>query len=102
MRADAPMTADSTIDWPDPRRRDAFERWLAPLAAARGLRRETLRPASADASFRRYLRLDGEAGPAIVMDAPPPHEDVRPFIDIAGRLHEAGLHAPEVLAADVP
>jgi aminoglycoside/choline kinase family phosphotransferase len=50
-----------------------------------------------DASFRRYFRLlaDGEA--RILMDAPPPAEDVRPFIDIDRRLRSAGLHAPEII-----
>jgi hypothetical protein len=62
---------------------------------------DTLAPASADASFRRYLRVQADDGSSrIVMDAPPPQEDVRPFIDIAARITAAGLHAPAVLAAD--
>ncbi|GAP38296.1 putative phosphotransferase related to Ser/Thr protein kinase [Piscinibacter sakaiensis] len=87
--------------WPDPARHAAFEAWLAPLAAAQGLRTDSLRPASADASFRRYLRLDDAAGGSrIVMDAPPPQEDVRPFVAVAEALAAAGLPAPRVLAAD--
>jgi len=61
----------------------------------------SLRPASSDASFRRYLRADLRAGGSVVvMDAPPPQEDVRPFVHVAGLIAEAGLHAPRVLEAD--
>jgi aminoglycoside/choline kinase family phosphotransferase len=88
------------VAWADAARRDAFEAWLAPLMAAHGLDLRTLCPASSDASFRRYLRLQGRAGSLIVMDAPPPQEDVRPFVDIARRIASAGLHAPAVLAVD--
>jgi aminoglycoside/choline kinase family phosphotransferase len=93
--------AADPVSWPDPQRKAAFECWLEPLAAAHGLRPGTLRPASADASFRRYLRLDSTAGASlIVMDAPPPQEDVRPFVHVAGLIRHAGLHGPAVLAAD--
>ncbi|WP_414652359.1 aminoglycoside phosphotransferase family protein, partial [Ideonella sp.] len=89
------------VDWPDAARQAAFERWLAPLAAEQGWQPPTLRPASADASVRRYLRIDGAGGrSAIVMDAPPALIDSRPFLAMAGRIRAAGLHAPEVLAAD--
>ena len=61
----------------------------------------TLRPASSDASFRRYLRADLEGGGSvIVVDAPPPREDVQPFVHVAGLIAAAGLHAPRVLEAD--
>ena len=89
------------IEWPDAAREAAFHTWLAALAPAHGLRPDTLAPASADASFRRYFRvLTADGGSRIVMDAPPPQEDVRPFVDIAARIARAGLHGPEVLAAD--
>jgi aminoglycoside/choline kinase family phosphotransferase len=101
MTAPAPSAPPAPVAWPDPQRRAAFERWLAPLAAQHGLRSETLRAASADASFRRYLRIDSSTGPSlIVMDAPPPQEDVRPFVKVAQLMQEAQLHGPEVLAAD--
>lgn len=91
------------IAWADPARAAAFEAWLSAVAPRHGLRRETLAPASADASFRRYFRLEGAGGTSfIVMDAPPPQEDVRPFVDIAGRIAGAGLQAPQVLEADLP
>jgi N-acetylmuramate 1-kinase len=62
----------------------------------------TLAPASADASFRRYFRLTlGDGSTRIVMDAPPEHEDCRPFIHIAALLAEAGLNAPKILAQDL-
>ena len=57
-------------------------------------------PLSGDASFRRYARLRHHGRRAIVMDAPPPHEDVRPFIAVARTLAAYGYSAPKVLAAD--
>jgi N-acetylmuramate 1-kinase len=90
------------VAWPDAARHAAFLRWLAPLVDCFGLAPATLRAASADASFRRYLRIDSAAhGSLVVMDAPPPQEDVRPFVEIAGRIAAAGLHGPRVHAADV-
>jgi N-acetylmuramate 1-kinase len=93
--------APTPVVWTDAERERAFWRWITPLAASLGLDLATLAPASADASFRRYFRLQGAQGACIVMDAPPPQEDVRPFIDVARRIEAAGLHAPQVLAADV-
>src|SRR5205085_976019 len=66
-------------------------------------------PASEDASFRRYFRvtperastLRGGHATMIAMDAPPPMEDCRPFVHVAGLLRDAGVHAPEVLAQDL-
>ncbi|MFN0182872.1 MAG: aminoglycoside phosphotransferase family protein [Aquabacterium sp.] len=81
-------------------REQALEQWLASLAAQHGLTLATRRPASEDASFRRYWRVDGAGRSWIVMDAPPPLEDVRAFVDVAGRLQAAGLPAPRVHACD--
>ncbi len=90
------------IAWPDAARQAAFEGWLRAAAPAHDLEIDSLQPASADASFRRYLRLATRGGGScIVMDAPPPLEDVRPFVHVAGLLQAAGLHAPRVLAADI-
>jgi aminoglycoside/choline kinase family phosphotransferase len=59
-------------------------------------------PASADASFRRYFRVTLPDGTTrIVMDAPPEHEDCRPFLKVAALLRQAGVHAPEVFAEDL-
>jgi aminoglycoside/choline kinase family phosphotransferase len=54
-----------------------------------------------DASFRRYDRLEKSTGRAVFMDAPPPQEDVRPFVRIAQHLFEQGFSTPKILAADV-
>lgn len=57
--------------------------------------------ASADASFRSYWRVSEGAHSWIVMDAPPDKENTAPWLDIGARLQRAGLHTPEVLAADL-
>ncbi|MEG1831942.1 MAG: phosphotransferase [Burkholderiaceae bacterium] len=92
------MTSDCTA--PDSRRDQALA-WLAGFAPRYRLELDSLAPASADASFRRYFRLPAGAGSLIVMDAPPDKEDVRPFIHVARLLLEAGLNAPRVLEQDV-
>lgn len=79
----------------------ALRQWLETHAAAQGLRLDTLAPVSGDASFRRYFRIQAAGGPQIVMDAPPPHEDCRPFVAIAQRLAAGGLHVPTILAQDL-
>jgi len=53
-----------------------------------------------DASPRRYFRLQADGRSRILMDAPPPAEDIGPFIDIARRLRSSHLHAPEIFYAD--
>lgn len=53
-----------------------------------------------DASFRKYFRLTRLGGTAVVMDAPPPQEDVRPFVRIGRHLIALGLSAPQILAED--
>ena len=58
-------------------------------------------PLAGDASFRRYFRVHHEGRQAVLMDAPPPHEDPRPFISVAEWLCGVGLSAPEVLARDL-
>jgi aminoglycoside/choline kinase family phosphotransferase len=90
------------VIWTDAQRAAHFEQWLRRVAPAQGLAPETLRLASADASFRRYLRIDGAAGSRIIMDAPPDKEDCRPFVQVAQLMREAGLNAPQVLDWDQP
>jgi aminoglycoside/choline kinase family phosphotransferase len=58
-------------------------------------------PASADASFRRYFRLQSGSESFIAMDAPPAQEDCLPFVRIAGYLEAMGLNAPRVIEADL-
>ncbi|MBL8644740.1 MAG: phosphotransferase [Rhodospirillaceae bacterium] len=53
-----------------------------------------------DASFRKYDRLEGPKGRAVLMDAPPPQEDVRPFVRIAKHLHALGFSVPAIWAED--
>jgi len=71
--------------------------------AARQLEGDSLdiAPASADASFRRYFRVTAKGRDYIVMDAPPAHEDCRPFIAVARLFGDAGVHVPQVLAQDL-
>ncbi len=59
-------------------------------------------PVAGDASFRRYFRVESAArGKAILMDAPPPHEDPRPFIHVAQYLNGHQFRAPEIFATDL-
>lgn len=97
--APAPSTsADLEVHWADPTRHALFELWLSEMASGQGLLPETLRIASADASFRRYLRVDTVQGESrIVMDAPPDKENSAPFVKIAELIQAAGLRGPEVL-----
>ncbi len=86
--------------WADTQREADFNTWLARLAPLHSLVINSVRSASADASFRRYLRVDGKQGSYIIMDAPPDKEDCQAFVKVAQLLHQAQVHAPEVLAWD--
>ena len=89
----------SNVTWAEPQRQLACISWLEALAQTHGLVLSSLRIASADASFRRYLRVDTQAGASlIVMDAPPDKENCEPFVKVAKLMQLAGLKAPEVLA----
>ena len=89
----------SNVTWAEPQRQLACISWLEALAQTHGLVPSSLRIASADASFRRYLRVDTQAGTSlIVMDAPPDKENCEPFVKVAKLMQLAGLKAPEVLA----
>ena len=99
--APANPSGATSISWADPARRAAFDAWLARVAPAQRLRPASLRIASADASFRRYFRLDTEDGATrIVMDAPPAQENSAPFVHVAGLMQAAGLNVPQVLDWD--
>ena len=75
--------------------------WLTDVPALK-LVPESIRPASSDASFRRYFRIDSADGSTcIAMDAPPQHEDVRPFIHVAEVFGDTGVSVPKILAQDV-
>jgi N-acetylmuramate 1-kinase len=89
-----------TVDWADVARQSAFFAWLNGLTSGFGIDVSSLRVASADASFRRYLRIDTQAGSRIIMDAPPHKENSKPFVEVARLMAGAGLNAPEVLNWD--
>jgi aminoglycoside/choline kinase family phosphotransferase len=61
----------------------------------------TLTAASSDASFRRYFRWEGQGRSFIVMDAPPPQENCKPFVDIARLLATSGINVPVIHAEDL-
>lgn len=81
-----------------------LDQQLPALFAARGwgaVPYASLTSASSDASFRRYFRWQGAERSLIVMDAPPPQEDCRPFVQIAELLAAAQVNVPQILAADL-
>jgi len=79
-------------------RLQALQDWAARQLGGDSL---DIAPASADASFRRYFRVTAKGRDYIVMDAPPAHEDCRPFIAVARLFGDAGVHVPQVLAQDL-
>jgi len=76
------------------------ESQIAGFLAAHGWSNAARRRIAGDASFRKYDRLEGPQGRVVLMDAPPPHENVRPWILIARHLHDLGFSVPAILAAD--
>ena len=79
-------------------RRDLARHFLDRHAPGAG----TMRPASSDASNRRYWRADYPDGTSrVVMDSPPAQEPVEPFLDIHARLEAAGLPVPRIHARDL-
>ncbi|HSN41919.1 MAG TPA: phosphotransferase, partial [Burkholderiales bacterium] len=79
-------------------RREQLRAWLASRFAPDSF---SLSPASEDASFRRYFRISAGDRSWIAMDAPPEHENCRPFVRVAALLRAAGLNAPQILAQDL-
>lgn len=85
--------------WTCPERETLFHQWLSAITPQQNLLPETLTVASADASFRRYFRIqcaDGKTS-RIIMDAPPEHENCQPFVHVAELMQQAGLPAPQIL-----
>ncbi len=78
----------------------ARETAIADFVARAGWAAAERRPLAGDASFRKYQRLRGAQGRAVLMDAPPPMENVGPFLAIARHLHELGYSAPRIIAED--
>lgn len=75
--------------------------YASEFLAANGWASAAVTPLAGDASFRRYFRVRQGERQAVLMDAPPPHEDPRPFVAVAEWLGSAGLSAPEILARDL-
>ncbi len=82
-----------------------LQSWLASLGLVQA---DTARPASSDASFRRYFRVDvlpasqtALGATLVAMDAPPPQEDVQPFINVAHLFAASGVAVPTIVAQDV-
>ena len=100
--APSPQDAVAALGWAEPARGLAFTDWLLGLSTAHHLQPASVRVASADASFRRYFRVDGQGATYILMDAPPDKENSQPFVTIAQLMKDAGLLAPQVLTWDQP
>jgi aminoglycoside/choline kinase family phosphotransferase len=101
--------AGTDILWSDSARASQFTTWLAQIAPSHGLNIASLRLASADASFRRYFRINSSSPildrgqrpiSFIIMDAPPDKENCQPFVKVAALMQAAGIHAPQILAWD--
>lgn len=92
--------AINVLGWDDPERLFFFSDWLSSLTSSHGLLAHSIRSASADASFRRYFRIDSDHHTFILMDAPPEKENCQAFVDIVHLLIEAGLRAPHILDWD--
>ena len=80
------------------KRYEALKTWVGRVLPAQN---GDLRPASVDASFRRYFRVSAGGESFIAMDAPPEQEDSRPYVAIAQRLHALGLNVPRILEQDL-
>ncbi len=81
-----------------PQRIEALKRWLEDELAFSDY---TLKPASTDASFRRYFRVAHGGASLIVMDAPPDKEDSAPYIRVARMFFDVGLNVPEIIDVDL-
>ena len=81
--------------------RAARDAAMRAFLAAQGWGAAGIEPLAQDASFRRYWRLRNGSGSAVLMDAPPPQENVRPFMSVAGLLDGYGYSVPRVRAADI-
>lgn len=81
-----------------PLRTKQITRWVSDKL---GINDFSIKPASSDASFRRYFRITFDGKSFIVMDAPPEKEDSRPFVEVGKLLLDVGLNVPEILEQDL-
>lgn len=79
---------------------NAFPAGLTEFLDRAGWGGALVEPLAGDASFRRYFRVRHQGRKAMLMHAPPPHEDPQPFLDVAEWLTEHRLRAPAIFAAD--
>ncbi len=83
----------------DDLRLDQMRHWLGTQG---GYDPRGIVPASADASFRRYFRINRSDGSTCIgMDSPPDHEDLAGYLRVSALLERCGMHVPHVFAADV-
>jgi aminoglycoside/choline kinase family phosphotransferase len=80
------------------KRFDELHNWLTQKANSPSF---TIQPMQGDASARRYFRVETADMSYVAMDAPPPQENCRPYIQIANALRHIGLHTPEIFEQDV-
>ena len=76
-------------------RRASLQRWAGEQL---GWSNVEMAPASTDASFRRYFRIEQDGNSYVLMDSPPEKEDCAPFVRVSHFLQELGLHVPEIIA----
>jgi len=88
------MTHDQTSD----ARLESLTQWVGMVV---GLAAPVIRPASTDASFRRYYRVQAGSESFIAMDAPPAQEELGPYLRIAERFGALGLNVPKILQCDL-
>jgi aminoglycoside/choline kinase family phosphotransferase len=104
MSPPPPSPVTESALWLDPNRQALFESWFADIQQRYPINATSLRMASSDAGFRRYLRVDsrtaGSVGSFIIMDAPPDLENCAPFVKVAQLLTTAGLKVPNILEWD--
>ena len=96
----APNAPPGALLWEQAAREKLFDAWFSKVQKTHQLERTSLQLASADASFRRYLRVNSPAGSRIIMDAPPQQENSKPFVQVAGLMADAGIRAPQILDWD--
>jgi hypothetical protein len=92
--------AEGGIAIRDDKQGEERRRTLAGFLATQGWPESAPKMLADDASFRRYYRLTDGRRRAVLMDAPPPQEDVGPYVTVSGILRAHGFSAPEIYAED--